>query len=101
MLKVIEINEYNIFIKINYQKNNFIHLLFCKILKSGESSIKVPSLYHSTLGDGAPFTLHSKTTSWPSEADKFCNICNENIVRAKKCTFLESSSSVEFSKKIL
>lgn len=50
------------------------NLLFCNIRKSGESSISVPSLYHSTFGDGAPFTRHSNTTSCPSEAEMSCNI---------------------------
>lgn len=47
---------------------------FCRILKSGESSINFPSWYQSTLGDGTPFTRHSSTTSWPSDARRSCRL---------------------------
>lgn len=60
-----------------FYQTQYLHtrnILFCNILKSGESSISVPSLYHSTFGEGAPFTRHSKTTSCPSEAEISCNI---------------------------
>lgn len=51
------------------------HLLFWSSLKSGESSMTVPSLYHSTLGEGTPFTRHSSTTSWPSSARTSWRLC--------------------------
>lgn len=49
-------------------------LLFCRILKSGESSMTFPSLYQTTRGDGIPFTRLSSTTSWPSDARRSCRL---------------------------
>lgn len=50
-----------------------------------------PSLYQSTRGDGTPFTRHSSTTSWPSDARRSCKlwwdktVCVCNVKQTQSC----------------
>lgn len=56
--------------------NGHLSLLFCRILKSGESWISLPCRNHLTCKGGAPRTRHSRTTTWPSDAAMFCSSWN-------------------------
>lgn len=51
--------------------------LFWRIRKSGESRISSPWRYHLTCRGGPPRTLHSRTTTWPSDAWASCSSCTE------------------------
>lgn len=53
--------------------------LFWRIRKSGESRISSPWRYHLTCRGGPPRTLHSRTTTWPSDAWASCNSCAEKV----------------------
>lgn len=62
------------FKKITTKKNVS---LFWRIRKSGESRISSPWRYHLTCRGGLPRTLHSRTTTWPSDAWASCSSCTE------------------------
>ena len=51
--------------------------LFWRIRKSGESRISSPWRYHWTRRGGPPRTLHSRTTTWPSDAWASCKSYKE------------------------
>lgn len=51
--------------------------LFWRIRKSGESWILFPWRYHRTCRGGLPRTLHSRTTTWPSDAWASCRSCTQ------------------------
>lgn len=51
--------------------------LFWRIRKSGESWISFPWRYHRTCRGGLPRTLHSRTTTWPSDAWASCRSCTQ------------------------
>lgn len=54
-------------------------LLFWRILKSGESWTSMPCRNHLTWMGGSPLTLHSNTTTCPSDAVEFCSSWNISI----------------------
>ena len=57
-------------------ENGHPFLLFCRMRKSGESWISLPCRNHLTCRGGAPRTLHSRTTTWPSVAAMLCSSWN-------------------------
>lgn len=57
-------------------ENGHLSLLFCRILKSGESWISLPCRNHLTCKGGAPRTRHSRTTTCPSEVAVSCSSWN-------------------------